>query len=141
MELSEQLVTLSSPDEHKTTATLNCVRYTKVDGWKKAAPWGGALFGISILVLPIPIVHFGAIPIFFVAMPLVTLIVYKLYSHGVDLNGSAICPACQAALTLRFSGDYWPVQKFCPECNASLQIENGSVQPTQSLPPSSPGVI
>lgn len=117
-------VTVADAQGRVTQSTeLICRRWTRNDARGRALRYGGAVLLMCVLMIPIPIVHFFAIPVALLGVPLVTFLVYRLYSGGADLSGKIVCPSCSQPIDVRASGDYWPVSRNCPECRSSYLIE------------------
>jgi hypothetical protein len=105
------------------TVEVTCRRWTRRDAQLRAIRYGAAVFAMCLLMLPIPIVHFFAIPVALVGIPLVTFLVYRLYSGGADLSGKVRCPSCGQEIELRAAGDQWPVSRNCPDCRGAYLLE------------------
>ena len=113
----------SGAGEIKSRAALTCRHWTKQDARMRALKYGGAVVLMCLLMVPIPIVHFFAIPVALFGIPLVTFLVYRLYSGGADLQGPIACPACGSKVEVRAPGDLWPVSRNCPDCRAAYVLE------------------
>jgi hypothetical protein len=108
---------------HTNQTSLELKTWTKNDARTKAMKWGGSVLAVGIVMIPIPLIHFVAIPVVLIGMPIISYAVYKMYSNGTDVVGDATCPACQQKLALSISGDRWPVHGVCMNCRAPYTIE------------------
>ena len=115
-------VCLVDTQGHRTQTEVERQEWNKKDASSKALRFFVGMIIVALLMIPIPIVHFG-IPIILLFSPLVAFIVYKVYSGGTDIKGEAKCPACNEALPIRSSCDHWPIHGVCPNCKASYSIE------------------
>jgi len=97
--------------------------WTEADVRKKALRLGGAVLVAAVLMIPIPLVHFVAIPVALLGAPLVFFAVRKLYSGASDIKGGTPCPSCGGTLDLHFQIDRWPIHEVCPHCRHSIAID------------------
>jgi hypothetical protein len=78
-------------------------------------------WGIAIVTLPIPIVHFIAPPLMLLIGPPLGIGVYKLYNGATDIvGGGGLCPDCGASVTFHKRAARWPADVTCPGCAARL---------------------
>lgn len=120
---SSLTIHFSNSEGQTTTAVVEERTWTKADANGKALQWGGGVFLLGLLMIPIPIVHFGIIPLYLFGLPMALVTVYKLYSGGSDISGTGSCPSCSAPLEVRRSSDDWPLSGVCPACRKSYLIQ------------------
>lgn len=110
-------------NEKKTISEqLHLSQWEKSDGMLRAGISGGAVLLVAMMMIPIPIVHFAAIPVLLLGLPIVPFFTFKMYSKGTDLQGSITCPECLTQRTITRSVAYWPVTLQCLECKNHLTI-------------------
>jgi hypothetical protein len=80
-----------------------------------------ACWGVAIITLPIPIVHFIAPPLLILLGPPLGIGVYKLYNGATDITGGGgLCPDCGANVSFYKRAARWPADMTCPSCQARL---------------------
>ena len=83
----------------------------------------GVCWGVAILMLPIPIIHLIATPILLLMGPFIGFLIYKFQGGGANIsNAEAVCPDCNAPLTLGPYADVWPLWVKCGGCEEHLRI-------------------
>lgn len=87
----------------------------------RAAKRWGALWGLAILSILVPVAHFVLVPGFLIAGPVAALARYRQTSE--ILGGEGACPACGVSLTIEPRADRWPFLERCQACHASVWIE------------------
>jgi hypothetical protein len=89
---------------------------------KKAVVAWLACWGIAVLTIPIPIVHFIAPPLLLVLGPIIGFAIYKLYDGASDIvRGEAPCPDCKGVILINPCAESWPMDLACPCCQARLR--------------------
>lgn len=106
-----------------TQGEIERMTWTDADVRKKSFRFGGTVLLFALLMIPIPIVHFAAIPVALLGAPIVFVAVYKLYSGASEIKGRAPCPSCGAVVNLDFQIDRWPIHEVCPQCRDSYVID------------------
>ncbi len=90
---------------------------------KKALNGLWICWGLAILSLPIPLVHFVSVPILIIAGPIAVYAIFKMYMGSVDvLSGAGTCPDCHAQVFLEAKTAIWPQSLTCSQCQAPLQV-------------------
>jgi hypothetical protein len=117
-------VTLQIQCEQNSTSSesFQLKEWEKSDGVLRAALSALAVVVIAALMLPIPIVHFAAIPVLLFGLPLAGVITFKMYSKGTDLRGTLSCPECGATRMITRSVAYWPLSLQCLGCKKHMTI-------------------
>ncbi|MBM4252100.1 MAG: hypothetical protein FJ146_09030 [Deltaproteobacteria bacterium] len=86
--------------------------------------WAGC-WGAALVMLPIPLVHFIAVPLLLLLGPLVGIVVYKITSGAQDIvSGGGKCPDCGSPVDLAGRDAHWPLDAMCASCQARLLIRN-----------------
>ena len=111
-------VLIRSADGHEHRLEASRRTWTRQQALQKAALWWGACWALAAVCLFIPIVHFVATPLAFLAGPMIGILMYKLHNGKSDLIvGNATCPSCRRPLQLATSAERWPIADNCLNCN------------------------
>ena len=108
---------------HENQTSLELKTWTKLDARAKGLMWGGSVFLVGLVMVPIPLIHFMSIPTVFIGVPVVGYSVFKLYSGATDVIGDALCPTCGEKLALGLSGRRWPEHGVCLQCRNSYTVD------------------
>lgn len=116
-------VTLAAADGRSTQGEAQLQTWEIKDATRKALQWGGAVFCIGIMMIPIPGVHFFTPFVLLIGAPLTAFMIFRLYKSGTDVAGTGECPHCQKKVALSGNAERWPLARNCSECRQSFQIE------------------
>ena len=96
--------------------------YTAHDRVVRALKALGTLWGVAVLLIPVPPIHLVLIPAFLIAGPVVA---YKLYKTSIAANHvTGECPTCKQEMKLALqTADHLPMWKYCPKCSAPIHID------------------
>ncbi len=98
--------------------------FTTVDALKRAGLAYLASLMLLVICIPIPLVHFIAVPTLLLLGPLFAALIFKIFFKQEELRiRDAQCPTCQAALKLATTPTEWPLHDRCSECRVSYQAE------------------
>lgn len=87
----------------------------------RAAKIWALMWLFAILSLPIIIAHFVLVPGFLIAGPVMAARRYRVEEEPDHISGQ--CPAGKEDFTLPLeTSDHLPMWRYCPICNASLQV-------------------
>jgi hypothetical protein len=92
--------------------------------------WLGLFWGLAVVSVLLPVVHFVLVPALLIAGPITALARYRRAS-GV-LGGEGVCPECDALLTVESAADEWPFSEVCETCGAAVRIQKAAVAPEAS---------
>ena len=82
--------------------------------------WLGC-WGLAVVTLPIPLVHFVAPPLLILLGPLIGFVVYRLYHGAVDISqGGGLCPDCGTEVVIGPRPEHWPLHLVCTVCESRL---------------------
>jgi hypothetical protein len=84
----------------------------------------GILWGLAVLSVLLPVVHFVLVPALLITGPISALARYRQRS-GV-LGGEGTCPACSAPLEIAAGADEWPIDEVCKSCGAQVRVEKAA---------------
>lgn len=89
--------------------------------------WCFSVWGIGLLTIFLPIVHFLTVPASIVGGPLVAFLIYRFYRNSSDISEVKLnCPACRVEVPVVNGTVDWPLIVRCPACSAELSLEPGS---------------
>lgn len=81
----------------------------------------GIFFGVALLTVFIPILHFILPPLFLIVGSVLAFGEYT--GKGEMLNGEITCPNCKKVMTLPKETEEWPRTQRCEGCSFTLKIE------------------
>lgn len=114
-------IQISSSEKGLAAGILFFDAFETSDRVKRALSVLGLLWlaaGISVFI---PIAHWGLVPGFLIAGPVVAFGRYKMEQAMEKVTGS--CPNCQDDVTIELeAGDQLPMWTYCPNCNHSVQL-------------------
>ncbi len=85
----------------------------------------GVSWGAAVMMLPIPLVHFIAVPLLVLLGPIVGITVFKITAGAVDVvSGGGACPDCGSPVNLAGRDAHWPLDAQCEQCEARLLIRS-----------------
>ncbi|MGE0174083.1 MAG: hypothetical protein AB7T49_14900 [Oligoflexales bacterium] len=119
---SEIQIDLTNNTAHTDgTAALNS--WTKKQAISKGLKWMAACWGMALVAIPIPIVHFVAVPVCLLAGPLVGNIVYRVHNGATIVEvAKGPCPSCGKDLEIKGLSAKWPVTTPCTSCEARITL-------------------
>ena len=111
-------ITLS---DKSTSGVVSVCRWT--DSQRK---WRGIktlliVWGLALLTLFIPILHFILVPILLLAGPIAASVSYA--QRSLVLGGEGLCPNCNAKFPIAKAREAWPLDDICTKCNRHVKIE------------------
>ena len=108
-----------------TTATLK--------HWTKGAAARKGFFALlvtwllALAALPIPIVHFVAVPLLLCIGPIIGFVLYKTHvgrtDVRVDSKSALHCSKCSQTLSVDSGIESWPRLERCPSCGTSFEVK------------------
>lgn len=111
-------------NEVTTTGKITAQPWTKNRAMRLGMRWCGIAWLGALLALPIPGLHFVAVPACLFIGPPLGFVIYKFYRGSVEIvSGSAVCPQCNNERTFAKQTVDWPYQTTCEHCRADLTIE------------------
>lgn len=114
-------VTVKSPSGAAVPGQVRVQEWDKKARTARALRFWAFCWGLSIVSVILPLVHFVLVPGFFLAGPLGAWIISTQASQ--ILGGEATCPDCGAFLPIAPAADRWPLRDLCTQCQRSLVIE------------------
>lgn len=115
----------SSTGTETGAGELHLQVFDKRDRTRRAALAWLTCWGLSVASLPIIFAHWVLVPGFFIAGPFVAYRYFNIGQVAKKITGS--CPACRQSVELGLeASDQLPMWRYCPQCNASLYIDEGN---------------
>lgn len=99
----------------------NLVAVSAVQARKQALKILGIVWGIGIITLPVPLIHFVSVPVCLLSGPLVAWIVYRMWSKTEEWVAEVQCPSCGKSTTLKVNRYFDQTSRRC-SCGASWNI-------------------
>jgi hypothetical protein len=104
-------------------ATLQVCTFTRQQAIATGLKWGAACWGLALVALPIPIVHFIAVPAALLMGPPLAFMMFKMHDGARDIVAASLtCPACGSLVPFRKRPERWPQTEPCPSCQAPIGI-------------------
>lgn len=118
--MQRTLVLNSEGREHSVTAEL--VAVTKAQARRQALRILAIVWGVGIVTLPIPLIHFVSVPVCLITGPLVSWIVYRMWSRTEEWVADFSCSACQVPMVLKINRHFDETTRRCT-CGVSWSIK------------------
>jgi hypothetical protein len=127
-------VELVSLDGKKSQGEVRTQYWDKKERTARAFKFLGLCWGIALVSIIFPLIHFVVPPLFLLAGPIVAFFMYQ--QTNVVLGGSAPCPRCGKDFQVARTRIQWPLNDICAECHNAVKIfplEQAEASP--NLPP------
>ncbi len=102
-----------------TQATLHIASLTDRARFMRATRTSALLFGLAVVSLPIPPIHWILVPGFLIAA-IVSFFV-RIRTDEL-LEGHVTCPKCHGAFDVESQPPSWPLDQTCHHCKAQLVV-------------------
>jgi hypothetical protein len=112
-----QFINLSA---ESTPAQLKVIEFTKEQRIDRAAKRLGLFWGIGILCILIPFLHFFLVPSFLIVG--IYALVTTLEEHKFILSADGLCPSCKKNISFRKLKYKLGLKDVCPQCRQDLKI-------------------
>jgi hypothetical protein len=114
-------VTISNIRGNTSTGTVELKVWDKKERTTRALKALGMTWGLAIISILIPILHFILVPTLILAGPIVFS--WIAGQERVILGGKGTCPECNKEFEIVRSPAKWPLSDICNHCKAELKIE------------------
>jgi hypothetical protein len=121
-------ITLTARTGKVTSGSIFIHIWTKQERLKRALKFGGLCWGLSAISILLPLAHFILVPLFFLAGPIVAIVIYKQMAFIEE--GQGPCPFCQAIVIIskgpmKWPSDGWSTDELCTSCqnNSIIKVE------------------
>lgn len=108
-------------DERRTEGSLTVEYSTSAARLRQALKKLALFWGISIISVLIPVVHFISVPVFMGLGIFFAIRSYK--SEGRVIEGLTRCPHCQNEVPIKPTEIQWPLSEICQNCARVVRIE------------------
>ena len=113
-------VCLSTAQGAVKDGTAYVQRWNPSQRMRRAVKALAITWGLAILAVFIPILHFLLVPILIILGPILASINYN--KNSVILGGNAICPNCDNEFEIVRAADRWPLSDICSICHQHVTI-------------------
>jgi hypothetical protein len=86
----------------------------------RAAKGLGFCWLLALASVLVPIAHFVLVPLFLLAGPIWSFILFR--QKSVLLGGEGECPKCKNHLKITKGNENWPLKETCPHCLFEIGI-------------------
>lgn len=94
--------------------------YTPRERTLRALKTLGAFWGLAIISVLIPVLHFILVPGFLLLGPIMAWLQYR---QEIQVNNAHTqCPECQKEADFKKITGNWPLKQNCPNCSAQFYI-------------------
>lgn len=109
------------PGKPNTTGTVNIAIFSSEERLKRSLKILGMCWGIAILCVPIPLIHFTVLPAALIAG--VVLFFRTLKQESLVTGGQGTCPECGKIFTVGKATNKFPLNEMCEHCQTSVEIK------------------
>lgn len=115
-------VKITSPrSPNKTFGEVQVMVWTPRERTLRAIKFSGICWGLAVLSIVIPFLHFFLVPGFLITGPIVYYYVYK--QERIITEGKGTCPGCFVPLPISRTRYRFPIYELCTSCQSNLEIE------------------
>ncbi|KYG64763.1 hypothetical protein AZI86_11190 [Bdellovibrio bacteriovorus] len=108
-------------DDRRSEGYVNVVYFNPAARMKEALKKLALFWGIAIVSVALPVVHFVTVPLFFC---LGIFFAYRTYkSEGRVIEGLTRCPHCENEVPIKPAELQWPLTEICQNCARVVRIE------------------
>lgn len=104
-----------------TTGEAEIANYDKSARTKRALKTLGLIWGLALLSVLLPLLHFF--------LPFLGIIIgpfLAIWVHGIEseiIGGSIPCPRCQSPVTIVKQRNRWPLKELCMQCSSEITVD------------------
>lgn len=113
-------VVLSSSNEKQNTGKVQVISWSQQERTKRAIKTWAMCWGAAIICIAFPLVHFVAVPGFFLAGPIVAFFIWA--QEAKIAGGECKCPSCAATFQVSKGRPQWPLSDVCSSCHEAIRI-------------------
>ena len=100
---------------------VDVIRWDQRQRMHRALKWGGGCFGLAVVSIALPIVHFFLVPGFLLATPFIAAFIHQQAS--MVQGGEFTCPYCQKMSAVAKGKELWPLTDQCGHCSKTVRME------------------
>ncbi len=90
----------------------------------KALKMLGICWGLAVVSVLAPVLHFFLVPAFLLAGPVVGYMAYG--RQRIVLGGLVSCPRCEEEMDVHSGAARWPLEELCPGCRTRMSVHQRS---------------
>src|ERR1051326_8087281 len=113
-------VLLRSSNDKETQGKVQVISWDPPARTRRALKTWGICGGAAVVCVIMPIVHFVAVPGFFLAGPIAAFFIYAQESK--ILGGECACPSCGKPFQMAKQRPRWPLSDVCSSCHEGIDI-------------------
>jgi hypothetical protein len=114
-------VTVTSVNGKVSSGQVRLQVWTRKESLIRAFKFLGLCWGLSMVSIAIPLVHFFLVPGLFLGGIFGAYIVSC--QDRVILGGESTCPECASPLPIARASDEWPLSDLCSNCQNRLTLQ------------------
>lgn len=107
-----------------TPGEVRIIEWNSRERLIRAAKVLALCWGIALITIPIPMVHFVVPPIMLLVGPFLFYVNYK-QENGVA-GGQGTCPSCSQKFDVVSGKLRWPIFEICNHCKSHVRLEKNS---------------
>jgi hypothetical protein len=115
-----QVTIVGYPDANTVTGEIRVQFWRKRERVVRALKAGGACWGMAIVTVFIPLMHFVLVPTLLLAGPIMVYLTIR--QESVVLGGEGTCPNCKAFLPIAQAAYHFPISDMCTKCQSNIKI-------------------
>ncbi len=113
-------VELVVSESQRSSGTIRIVTWSKRERIKRAFRAILICWGLALVSVLLPGLHFLLVPFFVIVSPFAASYVYL--GKELVLEGEGSCPKCQQPIKIGKSKVQWPIFDLCKSCQSSIRI-------------------
>ncbi len=114
-------VRLVSPRGKSSSGSVQVEAWERPERLKRAWKNLGIIWGMAVVAVFIPGLHFILVPLFLAAGP--AFAYFTFCQSDVVLGGEGTCPECGKPFKIERSAVKWPLKDLCSACQNSVDVE------------------
>lgn len=107
-------------EERRCSGRAQILHFSERERLQRALKALALLWGVAVVAILFPLVHFVLVPALFLAGCIVPFFRYKVTS--ILLAGEVTCPECKRTQVLESGPNSWPLQSLCGDCGNRFEI-------------------
>ncbi|MCM2277621.1 MAG: hypothetical protein NDJ89_06050 [Oligoflexia bacterium] len=123
MENSKRLAVRLESGESVLPGELWLREWTRRERMLRALKFGGGSWGLALVSVFLPLLHFVLVPAFLIAGPLVAFFVFN--QESLVLGGKGKCPHCGGDFSIRRGAPRFPISDLCTRCQRTVLVRAG----------------
>jgi hypothetical protein len=120
MERKVDVLFVDATGEKRSAGRVTQIFWDQKERMKRALKAGGIFFGLAIVCIFLPLVHFVLVPLFLLATPLVATYIYG--QTQIIVGGEGVCPECQAPFEVAGTSRDLPLDDLCGKCHKTVKV-------------------